>query len=62
MSKRIGHLINLSLLKELYHQLDGKKAVGVDGVTKADYGNNLDENLSDLLKRIRRGTYRPQSV
>ncbi len=56
----IGHLINLSLLNELYHQLDGTKAVGVDGVTKADYGKNLEENLNALLKRIRRGTYRPQ--
>ena len=56
----VGHLINVSLLKELYHQLDGKKAVGIDGVTKADYGNNLEENLNDLLKRIRRGTYQPQ--
>ena len=56
----VGYLINLSLLKELYHQLDGKKAVGIDGVTKVDYGNNLEENLNGLLKRIRRGTYRSQ--
>lgn len=56
----IGHLINISLLKELYHQLDGTKAVGIDNVTKLIYANNLDENLNELLKRIRRGTYRPQ--
>ena len=56
----IGHLINLTLLNELYHQLDGTKAVGVNGVTKAEYGKNLNENLNSLLKRIRRGTYRPQ--
>jgi len=56
----IGHLINLSLLKELYHQLDGTKAVGIDKVTKTDYGINLEENLNALLKRVRRGTYRPK--
>lgn len=56
----LGHLINLSLLKELYHRLDGTKAVGIDQVTKAAYGNDLEENLNNLLKRIRRSTYRPQ--
>jgi len=56
----LGHLINISLLKELYHQLDGSKAVGIDGVTKEHYGKQLEDNLTGLLKRIRRGTYRPQ--
>jgi group II intron reverse transcriptase/maturase len=56
----LGHLINLSLLKEQYDELEKKKAVGIDGVTKAAYGERLDENLVALLKRIRRGTYYPQ--
>jgi RNA-directed DNA polymerase len=56
----LGHLINLDLLKELYHQLDGNKAVGIDNVTKIKYGENLDGNLKKLLQRIRRETYRSQ--
>jgi RNA-directed DNA polymerase len=56
----LGHLINMTLLKELYHQLDGSKAVGIDNVTKISYGENLEANLTSLLQRIRRGTYRPQ--
>ncbi len=56
----LGHFIDIALLKELYHQLDGSKAVGIDHVTKAMYGENLDSNLSNLLQRIRRGTYQPQ--
>jgi len=56
----LGHFINVALLKELYHQLDGNKAVGIDKVTKEDYRATLDENLEALLKRIRRGTYRPR--
>lgn len=56
----LGHLINVDLLKELYHQLDGNKAVGTDSVTKTIYGENLDENINRLLQRIRRGTYRSQ--
>jgi retron-type reverse transcriptase len=58
----LGHLINIPLLKELYHQLEENKAVGIDKVTKAEYGEKLDENLSNLLIRIRRSTYRPQAA
>ena len=31
------HLFNEDSLAACFHALDGKKAVGVDGVTKADY-------------------------
>ena len=58
----LGHLIDLTLLKELYNRLDGTKAVGIDGVTKENYGKQLKENLTGLLQRIRRGTYRPQAA
>ncbi|GFN45421.1 group II intron reverse transcriptase/maturase [Candidatus Regiella insecticola] len=43
-----------------FHRLDGNKAVGIDRVTKAAYGENLDENVMSLVKRIRRGTYQPK--
>ena len=56
----LGHALNFTLLQEVFASLDGKKAVGVDKVTKAQYGSNLKENLTDLLQRIRRGTYRPK--
>lgn len=60
MFNNLGHLLNLDLLKELYHQLDGSKAVGVDRITKVKYGENLEGNLIKLLKHIRRETYRPR--
>jgi len=56
----LGHILNVEMLRELYHQLDGTKAVGIDGVTKEDYGANLEAHLEDLMRRIRRGHYRPQ--
>ena len=56
----IGHLINTDMLKEQYRQLNRNKAVGIDGVTKEVYGERLDENVNDLIKRIRRGTYKPK--
>ena len=30
----IGHVVDLDLLRECYRELDGKKAIGIDGVTK----------------------------
>lgn len=57
----IGHVVDLDLLRESYRQLNGKKAVGIDGVTKAAYGEKLEENLQDLLARIRRRAYKPKA-
>ena len=30
----IGHLINVEMLKECHKTMDGKKAVGIDGISK----------------------------
>ncbi len=56
----LGHILDYDLLKELYTNLDGRKAVGVDKVSKEAYGENLIEHLTCLLERIRRGTYKPK--
>ena len=56
----VGHLINEEMLKSCHRDMDGKKAVGIDGVTKADYEENLEENLKNLVGRLKRKAYRPQ--
>lgn len=56
----LGYLIGDGILREMYRQLDRKKAVGIDGLNKEAYGDNLEENLKNLIQRIRRGTYKPQ--
>ena len=43
----VGHLINKELLEDCHRKMDGKKAVGIDGVTKEKYAENLDENLEN---------------
>ncbi|STX81221.1 reverse transcriptase (RNA-directed DNA polymerase) [Legionella busanensis] len=58
----IGHAVDLDLLCECYRELDGKKAVGIDGVNKEFYGRNLEERLQDLLARIHRNAYKPQAT
>lgn len=57
----IGYAVDLDLLRECYQELDGKKAIGIDGVTKEAYGRKLEDNLQDLLARIRRHAYKPQA-
>jgi len=54
------HLINEDLLRACHQEMDGKKATGVDNVTKAEYEANLDENLKDLVERLKRKSYKPQ--
>lgn len=56
----IGHLINKELLRECHAKMDGDKAVGIDGVTKEEYGRNLEENLDRLVERLKKKSYRPR--
>ena len=56
------HHFNVKSLQRCYDKLDGKKAIGVDGVSKAEYGENLQANLRDLIERMKRMGYRPQAV
>lgn len=55
-------MFNEESLKECFNMLDGKKAIGVDGITKSMYATNLDENLEDLIFRMKRMAYRPGPV
>jgi len=56
------HHFNADALAECFHQLDGRKAVGLDGITKVEYAEGLDTNLQDLTDRMKRMAYRPAPV
>lgn len=56
----IGSVIDLDMLKATYHSLEENKASGLDKMTTEKYGAKLDENLKNLMLKIRRGTYKPQ--
>lgn len=56
----IGHLINKEMLRSCHEAMDGDKAKGIDGVSKADYEEHLDENLDRLVDRLKRKAYHPQ--
>jgi retron-type reverse transcriptase len=55
------HLINEGLLRICHKEMDGKKATGVDKVTKDEYEAKLEENIKDLVGRLKRKNYKPQA-
>lgn len=58
----VMHHINYDLLKSNFLRLDGKKAKGIDGVSKKEYGEDLEGNLNRLIGEMKRMAYRPLPV
>ncbi len=56
------HLFNIESLSTCFNELDGRKAVGIDGMDKSGYKENLNENLENLIERMKRMAYRPAPV
>jgi len=54
------HHINVPLLTAAYYALRRDAAVGVDGITWREYGEDLQAKLVDLHDRVHRGAYRAQ--
>src|SRR6266536_2468485 len=52
------HHVTLGRLWQAYRAIRPQAAPGVDGVTWADYGQNLEGNLRDLHARVQSGRYR----
>ena len=52
------HHVDLDRLWAAYWAINPKAAPGVDQVTWEAYGQDLRENLEDLLRRVRSGAYR----
>jgi RNA-directed DNA polymerase len=56
------HLFNQGSLIECFHELDKDKAVGVDGITKMEYGADLHSNIEKLITNMKNMAYRPGPV
>ena len=54
--------VNRESLMTMHLKQPARKAKGVDGVSKAEYGENLEENIGNLLERMKRFSYRPLPV
>jgi RNA-directed DNA polymerase len=53
----LAHHVDLAWMYEAYRQTRKDGAAGVDEVTAAEYAENLDSNLRDLLERFKSGSY-----
>ena len=58
----LAYLMDIDWLKEAYRRTRKNGAVGVDGVTAAEYEQDLEGNLERLLDRAKSGTYRAPPV
>jgi len=58
----LAYLIDVESLKRAYHRIRKKAAVGVDGVTKEQYGQDLEDNLRNLHQRLKTMKYRHQPI
>ena len=56
------HAIDEESLTAAHQALSADKAAGIDAVTKEEYGKRLQENIADLLERMKRQAYKPQPV
>ena len=54
------HLINKETLIQSHKEMNGKKVAGVDEITKDMYNERLEENVEDLVDRMKRQAYKPQ--
>ena len=58
----LAHLLDEEMLKEAYGRIRKDAATGVDGVTKGQYGEQLEDNLRRLHERMKQGRYRHQPI
>lgn len=56
------HLVNKETLKEQHKKQRNGKSSGIDKITKEEYEKHLEENLEDLINRMKKFSYKPLPV
>jgi RNA-directed DNA polymerase len=56
------HPLNEELLLQCHQELDGTKATGIDDVTQAVYEEDVEEDIRNLVQRLKLKQYHPQPV
>lgn len=62
MAMDLSHHMDLAWFKEAYRRTRKDGAAGIDERTAADYAQNLEENLQELINRAKSGRYRAPAV
>jgi len=58
----VAHLLDEGALGRAFHRIRKDAAVGVDGITKEHYGQDLEMNLRGLHERLKAKRYRHQPI
>ena len=58
----VMHCVNERSLMEEHRKQSKRKATGADGVDKAQYDENAEENIGQLVERMKKFQYKPQPV
>jgi group II intron reverse transcriptase/maturase len=58
----LSHHIDEAMLRRAFHRIRKDAAVGVDGVTVEEYGQDLEHRLADLHGRMKAMKYRHQPI
>ena len=58
----LARLIDPDALKRAFARIRKDAAVGVDGITKEQYEQNLEQNIQGLHERLKSGRYRHQPI
>jgi RNA-directed DNA polymerase len=56
------YVTDVDHLRASYEQIEKERAVGIDGVSKEEYGEGLERKLEGLAERLSRMGYRPKPV
>ncbi len=58
----VMRLVNKETLKEQHKKQSNEKSKGIDEIGKEEYSLNLDENLNNLIERMKKLSYKPKPV
>lgn len=60
--QNLAAYINKETLIASHKQMDKNKARGIDNISKEDYSKKLEENITNLVERMKNGSYRPNAT
>ena len=58
--QNLASAINSRTLIAIHNTMDGKKALGIDGMSKEEYSIGLNKRIYDLISRMKREAYKPK--
>jgi RNA-directed DNA polymerase len=58
----LAHLLTEEFLKDCYRELNHQAVAGIDRVSYATYGEDLDGNIAELVKQLREKRYRASDI